>query len=48
MTADNLPDTIDEGKHNEQITAIARRNREGEVTVHIQGSVTEWITRRGV
>jgi len=27
-----------------EIRAIARRNREGEVTVHIQGTVTEWIT----
>jgi len=27
-----------------EIRAIARRNREGEVTVHMQGTVTEWIT----
>jgi len=27
-----------------EIRAIARRNREGEVTVHVQGTVTEWIT----
>lgn len=39
---ENLPDTVDE--HNERITAIARRNRHDEVTVHVQGSVTEWIT----
>jgi len=27
-----------------EIRAIARRNREGEVTIHMQGTVTEWIT----
>lgn len=37
---DNLPDTTDQNEPR----AIARRNREGEVTVHIQGSVTKWIT----
>jgi hypothetical protein len=37
---DNLPDTTDQSG----LKAIARRNREGEVTVHVQGSVTEWIT----
>jgi hypothetical protein len=37
---DNLPDTTDQSG----LKAIARRNREGQVTVHIQGSVTEWIT----
>ncbi len=37
---DNLPDTTDQ---NEPRT-IARRNRQGEVTIHMQGTVTEWIT----
>jgi hypothetical protein len=27
-----------------KIRAIARRNSEGEVTIHMQGTVTEWIT----
>jgi len=27
-----------------EIRAIARRNHEGEVTIHMQGTVTEWIT----
>jgi len=27
-----------------EIRAIARRNREGQVTIHMQGTVTEWIT----
>jgi len=26
-----------------EIRAIARRNREGEITIHMQGTVTEWI-----
>lgn len=28
----------------EIISEISRRNSEGEVTIHAQGSVTEWIT----
>jgi len=27
-----------------EIRAIARQNREGETTIHMQGTVTEWIT----
>jgi hypothetical protein len=40
MTADNLPATTEQNEPR----AIARRNRHDEVTIHIQGSVTEWIT----
>lgn len=41
---DNLPDTIDENEQNDGIQAIARSNRADEVTIHTQGTVTEWIT----
>jgi len=27
-----------------EIKTIARKNREGETTIHMQGTVTEWIT----